>query len=207
MSAPRAARPSILDAHTAIVFGTLLVIVLILGLATEVSRDLYTWLRYEREPVLRGELWRLISAHLIHADTQHLLLNVVGTVVIAALFPHSFKIREWLIIIATSATGVNLGLLFLDRHLEWYVGFSGVLHGLLGAGVLAWWRAGSRTWAVVLGLLLLTKLGWEQWQGALPLASGVAVVVNAHLYGAVGGLLGGLLGNLWRGRTNPLASL
>jgi membrane associated rhomboid family serine protease len=36
------------------------------------------------------------------------------------------------------------------------------------------------------------KLGWEQWQGPLPLTDG-PVATSSHLYGALGGLAAGLL--------------
>jgi hypothetical protein len=46
-----------------------------------------------------------------------------------------------------------------------------------------------------LSAILLGKLAWEQSVGALPLSGDLAVVVDAHLYGALGGLIVGLM--LW----------
>jgi hypothetical protein len=34
---------------------------------------------------------------------------------------------------------------------------------------------------------------WEQWRGALPLSGDLNVIVNAHCYGALGGVLAALL--------------
>ena len=45
--------------------------------------------------------------------------------------------------------------------------------------------------ALALTLLLVGKLAWEQWHGALPLSGDMPVVVDAHLYGAIGGALAG----------------
>ena len=42
-----------------------------------------------------------------------------------------------------------------------------------------------------LSVVLVGKLAWEQWQGALPLSGDMPVVVDAHLYGAIGGALAG----------------
>ena len=44
-------------------------------------------LRYEREAVLQGEYWRLLTGHLVHGTWLHLLLNGAGLGLVAALFP------------------------------------------------------------------------------------------------------------------------
>jgi rhomboid family GlyGly-CTERM serine protease len=150
-------------------------------------------LRYEREGVLSGQLWRLVTAHLVHGNAQHLLLNVLGTVVIAGLFPRTYRIAQWVIVLAMSGLFIDAALVALEPGLEWYLGASGVLHGALAAGATAWWRTGRRRLAVMLGVILFVKLGWEQWQGALPLATGLPVLENAHLYGACGGVVGSAL--------------
>ena len=77
----------------------------------------------------------------------------------------------------------------------WYVGLSGVLHGALAAGAVAWWRYESKLLALLLSAIFAGKLAWEQWHGALPLSGDLPVVVDAHLYGALGGALAGVL--LW----------
>ncbi|MFL6551463.1 MAG: rhombosortase, partial [Povalibacter sp.] len=82
-----------------------------------------------------------------------------------------------------------------EPQLQWYVGLSGVLHGALAAGAIAWWQHETRALASALTLVLVGKLCWEQWQGALPLSGDMLVIVDAHLYGAVGGLFAGVV--LW----------
>jgi rhomboid family GlyGly-CTERM serine protease len=144
-------------------------------------------LRYEREAVLQGQFWRLLTAHVVHADTGHLMLNMGGTVLIAALFPQTYRALQWVLVLTVSAAAIGAGLLLWKPEIQWYVGASGILHGALAAGSVAWWRGGRHGLALTLSLLLLGKLCWEQWQGALPLASGLRVIVDAHLYGAAGG--------------------
>ena len=146
-------------------------------------------LRYERAAVLRGEYWRLLTAHLVHGSGQHLLLNAVGLGLIAALFPREYSLRGWLLILASSIATIDLGFVLLEPQLEWYVGLSGVLHGALAAGAIGWWKHESKPLALALTAILVGKLVWEQWQGALPLSGDMPVVVDAHLYGAIGGAL------------------
>lgn len=155
-------------------------------------------LRYERAAVLQGEWWRLVSAHLTHADTYHLLLNLAGLGLLYLLFAGCYSLAGWLAMAAFSAAGVAYGLVFYEPQLDWYLGLSGVLHGLLAAGAVAWWRREPPLLALALSALLVGKLGWEQWQGAWVLAGSLPVVVNAHLYGALGGALGAAVLTGWQ---------
>jgi rhomboid family GlyGly-CTERM serine protease len=152
-------------------------------------------LRYERAAVLHGEYWRLVTGHLVHGNTQHLLLNVLGLGVIAALFPRAFSLSGWLFVAALSVAVIDVGFVLWEPQLEWYVGLSGVLHGMLAAGAVAWWRHESKAFALALTAILIGKLAWEQWHGALPLSGDMPVIVDAHLYGAIGGALAA--GALW----------
>jgi len=89
---------------------------------------------------------------------------------------------------------IDLGLWFLDPALSWYVGLSGLLHGLFAAGLLSRLRAAPAE-SLVLGGLLAAKLLVEQIAGPLPgseTSAGGAVVVNAHLYGTAGGIAAAL---------------
>jgi len=152
-------------------------------------------LRYERDAVLRGEYWRLLTGHLVHGSWHHLSLNVAGLLLIGALFPREYSWRAWLLIGALSLTAIDIGFVFYEPQLLWYVGLSGVLHGALAAGAIAWWRHESKPMALLLSVIFIGKLAWEQWQGALPLSGALPVVVDAHLYGAIGGALAGVI--LW----------
>lgn len=153
-------------------------------------------LRYERSAVLAGEAWRLVTGHLVHADLVHLGWNVLGVLIVAFLFARDFSWRQWLVILVVSTATTDLGFLLLEPQLEWYVGFSGVLHGLMAAGLVAWLRTESRdaiTW-IVTGLFA-AKLAWEHFAGPLPFTAAsleLPVVHEAHTYGAIGGGLAGL---------------
>ncbi len=63
-----------------------------------------------------------------------------------ALFAREFDLRGWIVILVASTVAVDLGFLVFEPQLEWYVGFSGVLHGLMAAGLCAWlWRTPDAT--------------------------------------------------------------
>jgi len=147
-------------------------------------------LRYERDAVMSGEVWRLLTAHLTHLGWSHLGLNALGMALIAWLCGRLMSAAQWLFSGALSAVVIDTGFLTLNPELDWYVGLSGVLHGLIVTGLLAQRRA-RPTESHALLALIAAKLAWEQWAGALPgsvWTSGGPIVVDAHLYGAAGGL-------------------
>jgi rhomboid family GlyGly-CTERM serine protease len=141
--------------------------------------------------IARGEVWRLITGHLVHLSWGHLWPNLIALVLIGALFDDLFDAGDWWILLGATAGAIDLGLILLEPQVDWYVGLSGVLHGFVAAGALVAClrREPIGAWlAVGLG----AKLLWEQLVGPVPFtaaAVGGPVVVAAHLYGTAGGLL------------------
>jgi rhomboid family GlyGly-CTERM serine protease len=143
-------------------------------------------LRYDRSGLAAGQWWRLLSAHVVHLDLRHALLNSVGLVLMWALFARDYSPRAWLAIVLGAIAAIDAGLWLGDSTVLWYVGSSGALHGVMAAGALAHLRNRERDGWILAGLLAL-KLGYEQSVGALPFSGSDPVVVDAHLYGVLGG--------------------
>jgi rhomboid family GlyGly-CTERM serine protease len=143
-------------------------------------------LRYERRALAAGQCWRLLTAHLVHLDLRHALLNSLGLILMWALFARDYAPKAWAAILLGATAAIDAGLWLADSTVLWYVGSSGVLHGVMAAGALAHVRARERDGWPLAGLLAV-KLAYEHWVGALPFAGTQAVVVNAHLYGVLGG--------------------
>jgi len=152
-------------------------------------------LRYDRQLVLQGEYWRLMTAHVVHLDTWHMMLNAAGVALIAALFNHDYSWRGWLLIVLLSALSIDVAFVFWEPQILWYVGLSGVLHGALAAGAVSWWQYQQKRLSLGLTVLLAGKLAWEYRHGGLLPMGDLPVVVEAHRYGALGGLAAGLI--LW----------
>ena len=149
------------------------------------------WLRFDRTGIAAGEAWRLLTGHLVHLGETHALLNLVGLALVWFLVGRAFSARQWLWVIAGAVAAIDLGLWFGNPSLDWYVGLSGLLHGMLAAGIVAG-LAGRSGEAILLAVVVAGKLAWEQLAGPLPgseATSGGAVIVDAHLYGVIGGTL------------------
>jgi rhomboid family GlyGly-CTERM serine protease len=146
-------------------------------------------LRYEREAIAAGELWRLLTAHLVHLGPMHLALNALAFwLIVVGLQTVPVRPGRLLVYVVVLMLAVSLGLYTFSPELEWYVGLSGVLHGL--ALLLAFFVLKALGRAVFIAALLL-KVGWEQYTGADLATSeliGGAVIVDAHLYGLIGGV-------------------
>ena len=161
-------------------------------------------LRHDRAALLNGELWRLLSAHLVHLSWTHWALNALGLVLCAALANPLPRAGTLLARMALLGLGVSLMLLAFDPQLTHYVGLSGVLYGLF---VLTLWpqaRRGDGLGSVALA----TVLAWMAWQWvAGPLASeaaliGGAIVAQAHAYGVVAAVVLLTLGRVTNGNNS-----
>ncbi len=134
-----------------------------------------------------GQWWRLLTAHVVHLNFDHAALNSLGFVLMWALFARDYRPLQWLAVILGAIAAIDAGLWFRDSTVAWYVGSSGALHGIMAAGTLAHLRRRDLDgW--ILAVFLVAKLAYEQSAGALPFTdSHVDVVVDAHLFGTVGG--------------------
>lgn len=165
-------------------------------------------LRFDRELIAAGDWWLLLSANLVHLGWNHWLLNCAGLLLIYMLFGEDFSVAFWLALLVFDSIALALCLYWFKPDLYWYVGLSGSLHGLFAAGLYAEWRR-SKGFALLLGGALLAKLIWEQLYGAMPgsaEAAGGPVVVEAHSYGALWGVVWMCLYLAWqacRRRTTP----
>lgn len=147
--------------------------------------------RFDRELVEQGKVWLLFSGHIVHLNWQHWALNMAGLAIVAFFFSPHATVRQWLGVLLVSACVINIGLWWWLPEIRSYVGLSGVLHGLFLYGALREIRFYPAS-GYVLTSVLLAKLVWEFFNGALPGSeemTGGRVLTEAHLLGAIGGIL------------------
>ena len=147
--------------------------------------------RYENTIFKTGEWWRLLSGHFIHLGWAHLVLNLAGMWIIVFIFHPLVKPMSLLVTTLLLATGTSLGLLLFSSEVVWYIGLSGILHGFITMGAIVNFR--SKTWLSILLLAFITtKLLWEQFfadSSTINVIISGKVIYNAHLYGAITGIL------------------
>ncbi len=171
---------------------TLALLMLALAAGDQPLRDA---LALTREGLQGGQVWRLLTGHLVHLGWYHCMLNLLGLAVLLWLCPQPLRPAEWVRRVLLLSLAVSASLYALMPALAWYVGFSGVLHGLFVLGLVPQARAGDRI-ALVCLAYLAGKLLWEVLVGA-PLsdeqAIGGRVVTQAHLFGTLAALAYGLI--------------
>ncbi|GGD68870.1 rhombosortase [Lacimicrobium alkaliphilum] len=168
-----------------------LLLLLFIVVAQLFTPDSYKLLAYHRDAITDFQWWRLFTAHLLHTNLNHLLLNGAGVILLWAVFGEYYRLRQYLSIVFACALGISVGLYWQVPELSWYVGLSGVLHGLFVCGAISDIHAGRRSgWLLLIGVAV--KVGYEMQFGGDQTVSALIdarVAVEAHLFGAISGLL------------------
>src|SRR5262245_9619741 len=165
-----------------------------------------------RQSTLAAQPWRLFTAHWVHINWPHVLINAAGWFIVARLFAQELTPIRQLLVVLVAGVAISSGLMFGYPRIEWYRGFSGVLHGLFFAGATTWVvqtlaRPDTRTLARLWLPSALALGGWvkvlmeQPGREATPYAAWLdaSTVPQAHLLGAACGSLIGLAFVLVRG--------
>lgn len=147
-------------------------------------------LDWQRSQIDAGQWWLIISGHFTHLGWEHFLLNCLALLIIWELFYRHRKV--WLVVVELLwlCLVVGLGIYLFNPDVEWYVGLSGILHGMFLIGL-----SSELHWKNKIGLIVAVgfaaKIVWEQNVG---ITTGLifeedSVLVDAHLYGTLGGLI------------------
>lgn len=150
---------------------------------------------YQRNELLLGQWWRFLTGHFAHNNIYHLLMNMLGLALLAALHGIYYSAREVLLQIFLLSMGISMCVFWLNPQLQYYVGLSGVLHGLFAWGVVVDFYYKRKT-AILLLIGLIVKLSLEQLgfnSDSTANLIGIAVAYNVHLYGALLGLVMGVI--------------
>ncbi|MBA6297828.1 rhombosortase [Colwellia sp. MB02u-9] len=146
---------------------------------------------YNRSLITAGEYWRIISGHFFHSNANHFLLNTAAVALLWALHGQYYSYKNYLLVFLTSAIVCSLGIYWFSVNIELYVGLSGVLHGFFVWGALMDIKHKEKTGYLLL-IGVMAKIIHEQIYGAsadVEILIGASVATDAHLYGAIGGLL------------------
>lgn len=121
---------------------------------------------YDRTAVLSGELWRLLSSHMVHFGKTHFFYDLVAFGVVGWMVESKACRCYWLFCTVT-ALGVGLYLAIAKPQIHYYGGLSAIacgslaylaLHGLHSSGA---WRILCRLVLIILPI----KIGLEGYTG------------------------------------------
>ena len=167
----------------------LLPIVAVIVLVSVVHLLLPDVLGFDRNAFEQHQWWRLLSAHMVHLNVAHAVMNVIALCLVLALVGAAITTPGWWFVYYAIALVISLALYQLEPQLVRYVGASGVIHGLVAYGAML--RLGThKIESSVLLVGLAAKLLYESRAGAVSGSEtliGAPVITEAHLYGAVAG--------------------
>jgi len=162
------------------------------GIACEFVPRVADALRFERERIQSGEIWRFLTGHLVHGSSALAVLDLAVLVGLGAWWEHRSR-AAFVAIVLTSATFASTGVLVLT-DLAVYVGSSAITAGLFTAGAveLGVERPGFRRLVCAAALVLFALKCAVEAQGGAVLATlptGTRVCFEAHALGGVAGVL------------------
>ena len=155
-----------------------------------------TLLYFSAADIYRGQLWRLVSGHFMHADDGHLLWNCLGLAVLGMVIEHRSR-GTMLAALVVGTACVNGLLLTPFSQLDYYCGLSGVLNTLLLVALWIEWKE-TRSWLIVflacgsiakvlievsLDTSIVTHISWPPyaWSHVAGLIGGL-FVIGVHYY-------------------------
>lgn len=150
---------------------------------------------FDRSALMNGEWWRIFTGHLFHTNHYHLLLNLGATLLLWSLHGQYYRASNYSFVLFICAITTSIGVYYFSKDINYYVGLSGVLHGIFVWGACCDIINKEKTgYLLLLGVWL--KIAHEQWYGAsedVAQLISASVAIDAHLFGAIGGMVSTIL--------------
>lgn len=144
------------------------------------------WFIWDRAALEHGQLWRLVTASLVHLTWSHAFANAVGLVLwwrLEGLANMPMAPRSRLAAFVIGSALVHIGILGATNY-DWYAGASATLYGLFAYTAL---RCGWRGGVMLSALLLWLSAGPRVVEYSFPVA------VQAHWVGLAVGVCAGVV--------------
>ena len=158
------------------------------------NHQAYHYLAFEREGFNKSEYWRGLSAHLLHTNIWHLMLNLLGLLLLWLLHGDYANSRRLFLQCIVLGVGISASIYLFAPNVIWYVGLSGILHGLFVIGaIIDIQKKRASGYLLLAGVII--KIVDEQLSepdAKLQALIQANVVIEAHLYGIILGFVVGL---------------
>jgi rhomboid family GlyGly-CTERM serine protease len=167
----------------------------LLVMFTTAATTVFPLLSLERSKYASGEVWRLLSSNFVHFGWPHTLMNLAAFLICTFALLRNFSTLRFIGLLLFCCLSVGVGVYYFNPEYETYAGLSGAIHGFFVAGLLLNKRHASWVNGIFIALIF-AKIIYEhqtdyqatELQALLP----VAVAYDAHLYGALAGLVFGI---------------
>lgn len=159
-------------------------------LLTALENPLFPLFSLEAAKIANGEYWRIFTANFVHFGWAHTLMNIAAFLLCNLAFFNEITIKKFSLLLLWCCLAVGFGVFIFSPEYSPYAGLSGAIHGLIVVGLVQ--TRAYPLWIKAGGLILITgKLIQENLpnyqatdlQDLIP----VAIAVESHVYGAIGG--------------------
>lgn len=137
-----------------------------------------------------SEPWRIITGNFVHSGDLHLLFNCLGVLLVWLLYAEAYDLKRFLTVIALGCLAVGSGETYLANY-DSYVGFSGVLHGLLLFGAITDIK-NKHSFGWIVFCIIVGKIIIENTTNASIFAGAMIndqIAVTSHLFGGISGVV------------------
>ena len=151
-----------------------------------------SWLQLRQPEISHGEIWRIISGHLVHLNLYHTLLNIGVLLAWSYLFSDQYRFKWWMVWYVVFALIISCCLIVFSPDVahKGYLGMSGVIYAAIAFSLVLSCQTDRLCYLFL--LVLIVKIGAEQLPGYdvnyLQDEIGGAVAIDSHLYGLLAGL-------------------
>jgi rhomboid family GlyGly-CTERM serine protease len=164
---------------------------LIFGL---IPNDFQIHFEYDRNNVIKGQIWRLWTGHLVHYSLQQAIIDLSILMLTGSVVEKTLAARYTALLFILSMPTISIGLLTLFPEIVHYRGASSISVMFAVMACIILWKSETR-WRPILVALVLAEViktifdanGYSFSLTHLP--EGIHVAWQAHVLGALLGLL------------------
>ena len=145
---------------------------------------------FDRQAIMHGELWRLLTSHWVHADMEHLAWNLLAFGILGWMIEISLgPVRLYRALIAGMCL-VTAWVWWLIPGLDFYCGLSGILNTLLFVILIDGWRRSRQLIFPLVAIGAIAKIAFELvHSSAIFTHTSWPSIPEAHLAGALAAVI------------------
>jgi len=168
-----------------------LITLLVLGLSL-LDKTHFDLLTTSPRIMSHHEYWRWLTSNFVHFGWAHSIVDALGFALVSIVFFYSISTKRYLGLLLFCCLAVGIFISILSPDILYYAGLSGAIHGLLIAG--CFYATHFPLWKrLIILIITIGKILQEQLPGydINPVANimPVPIAIDAHLIGAIAGLL------------------
>lgn len=145
-------------------------------------------LMFDKQAILNGEFWRILTGHFVHSNFAHLFWDVLALIILGSVIEMN-EPKQLLPALFASCLAVSVWLFSPGAPVLIYCGLSGALNGLFAVSVFSQWKVTQNP--LYLGVFGsgIAKMAYEfHTRKTMFVCSPCQSVPEAHLAGLIGGI-------------------